>query len=223
MPGDFATSSGWTQFGFSAGDFQRHTNSNSSTSRWGVSARAGFFGIGAHGGASHSESHAQYNGTFSSESTGMTFQIAQIPIVRPWFRTAFLNSKAWRFDQNNPTTKSNKLSDGGAPPHGLLVAYPTTCIFVRDVSLTMSSSSGLSQWMRDQQSSAQSGGGGFSFGPFSFGASASHGSSSSSSSSDWGYKFENNTLRIPGMQLIGFKCHVMPTSPAPDPAITAWI
>jgi len=87
----------------------------------------------------------------------------------------------------------------------------------------MSNSSGLSQWMSDQQSNAQSGGGGFSFGPFSFGSSASHSSSSASSSSDWGYKFENNSLHIPGMQLIGFKCHVMPKSPDPDPAITAWI
>ncbi|MBN3815414.1 hypothetical protein G3N57_01790 [Paraburkholderia sp. Se-20369] len=223
VPGNFATSSGWTQFGFSAGDFSNHTESNSSSSRWAVSASAGFFGIGAHGGASHSESHAEYHGTFSSESTGMTFEIAQIPIVRPWFRTAFLNSKAWRFDQNNPTTKNDKLSDGGAPPHGLMVAYPMACIFVRNVTLTMSDSSGLSQWMRDQESAAQSGGGGFSFGPFSFGSSASHGSSSSSSSSDWGYRFENNSLHIPGMQLIGFKCHVMPKSPDPDPAITAWI
>lgn len=223
VPGDFANSAGWTRFGFSAGDFSNSTSSHVSSSSWSVAASAGFFGFGAHGGASHSESHADYTGTFSSESTAMSFEIAQIPIVRPWFRTAFLNSKAWRFDQNNPTVKNDILSDGGAPPKGLLTAYPTTCIFVRNVSLSMSESSGLQSWMQDQQSNAQFGGGGFSFGPFSFGASASHASSSGSSSSDWGYKFENNTLQIPGMQLIGFKCHVMPKSPAPDPAITAWV
>lgn len=222
-PGNFANSNGWTRFGFSAGDFSTHTNWNASSSKWAVSANASYLGFGAHGRAGHEESHAQYSGSFSSESTGMSFEIAQIPIVRPWFRTAFLNSKAWRFDQNNPTTKNDLLSDAGAPPHGLMVAYPMTCIFVRNLSLTMSDSSGLSQWMNDQKSSAQSGGGGFSFGPFSVGASASHRSSSESSSSDWGYKFENNTLQVPGMQLIGFKCHVMPKSPDPDPAITAWI
>ena len=223
VPGNFANSNGWTQFGFSAGDFSRHSTSNVSSSSWGVSANAGFFGFGAHGGASHSESHSDYTGTFSSDSTSMSFEIAQIPIVRPWFRTAFMNSKAWRFDQNNVTVKGDKLSDGGSPPRGMMPAYPMTCIFVRNVSLSMSNSSGLQTFMDDHRADSQSGGGGFSLGPFSFGASASHSSASGSSSSDWGYKFENNTLHIPGMQLIGFKCHIMPKSPDPDPTITAWI
>jgi hypothetical protein len=28
---------------------------------------------------------------------------------------------------------------------------------------------------------------------------------------------------VDGMQLIGFKCHIMPKSPDPDAAITAWV
>lgn len=223
VPGDFANSTGWTQFGFSGSDFQNHTSSNSSSSGWSVSASASYFGFGVHGSASHSESHADYTGTFSSESTSMSFEIAQVPIVRPWFRTAFLNSKAWRFNVNDPTVKNDMLSDAGAPPKGLLVAYPTTCIFVRNVVLSMSDSSGLQSWMDDQKADSQSGGGGFSMGFFSVSADASHNSASHNSSTDSKYHFENNSLRIPGMQLIGFKCHVMPACPQPDPNIKDWI
>jgi hypothetical protein len=223
VPGNFANSTGWTKFGFSGGDFQSHTSSNSSSSSWAVQASASYFGFGGQGGASHSESHDDYTGTFASESTSMSFEIAQIPIVRPWYRTAFLNSKAWRFNQNDPTVKSDILSDAGAPPRGLLPAYPTSCIFVRNVVLTMSESSGLQKWMDDKKADSQSGGGGFSLGFFSVGASASHSSSSDSSSSDSGYHFQNNSLCIPGMQLIGFKCHIMPKCPDPNPDIKDWI
>jgi len=57
-PGNFANSNGWTRFRFSAGDFSNHTNANASSSRWAVAAGASYLGFGAHGGASHAESHA---------------------------------------------------------------------------------------------------------------------------------------------------------------------
>jgi hypothetical protein len=224
IPGSFATSTGWTRFGFDAGDFATHTNSNFSSSKWSVSAGGGFLGIwSGSASASASDSHAEYHGTFDSSRTSMTFEIAQIPIARPWFRTAFLTSHAWRFDQNNPTTKNDKLSDAGAPPKGMMPAYPVTAIFVRKLALSMGESHGFQNWMNDQHSSSAGGSASFGFGPWSIGASASRSSSSGSTSSDRGYRFENDTMYVDGMQLIGFKCHIMPKSPDPDPAIKNWI
>jgi hypothetical protein len=226
VPGSFATSTGWTRFGFSAGDYEVHKNSKTSSSSWSAAAAGGYLGIfGARGGASASQSHTEYHGTFDSSHTSLSFEIAQIPIARPWFRPAFLNSKAWRFDQNNVTTKNDKLSDGGSPPRGRMPAYPVTAIFVRKLALGFGESSSFSNFVADQKQSSKSGGGYMSFGPFFLGGSASHRSASGSSQRDFGYKYENNTMYVDGMQLIGFKCHIMPKSPDPNPAILAdaWI
>ena len=226
VPGSFAASSGWTRFGFSGGDYEVHKNSKSSSSAWSVQASGGFLGVfGGHGGASGTESHSEFRGTFDSSHTSLSFEIAQIPIARAWFRPAFLNSKAWRFDQNNVTTKNDKLSDGGSPPKGMMPAYPVTAIFVRKLALSFGQSSGFSNFVADHKQSAQGGGGALSFGPFFLGGSASHRSASGSTQRDYGYKYENNTMYVDGMQLIGFKCHILPKSPDPDPAIPpkAWV
>jgi hypothetical protein len=226
IPGSFPTSNGWTRFGFSAGDYEVHQNSQTSSSAWSASAAGGFMGIfGGTASASGSQSHTEYHGTFDTSHTSMSFEIAQIPIARPWFRPAFLNSKAWRFDQNNVTTKNDKLSDGASPPKGMMPAYPTTAIFVRKLALSFGESSGFSSFVADQKSSSQGGGGAVNIGPFFLGGSASHRSSSGSSQRDFGYKYEDNTMYVDGMQLIGFKCHILPKSPDPDPAIPAgsWI
>lgn len=225
VPGSFATSNGWTRFGFSAGDYESHSNSSF---KWSQSSGGGgfsFMGIG--GGASHSESssHSEYHGQVDSSHVSMSFEIAQIPIARPWFRTAFLTSHYWRFDQNNVVVKGDKLSDGASPPNGKLPAYPTSAIFVRKLSLNFGESHGFSDFVNNAKSQSTSGGGFFSFGPFFAGGSGAHRSGSGDTSRDYGFKFENNTMYVDGMQLIGFKCHVMPQSPNPSSEIpaNAWI
>src|SRR5262249_35766677 len=97
-PAHFATSSGWSQFHFGAGDFSSYSNSTYNASGWEASASAGFFGIGASGGGGHSESKTQYNSSFNSDHTAMSFEICQVGIVRPWMKTSYLNSHTWRFD-----------------------------------------------------------------------------------------------------------------------------
>ena len=54
VPASFATSTGWSRFSFSGGDFSRHANSTFNASGWSAQASAGFFGFGANGGGSHS-------------------------------------------------------------------------------------------------------------------------------------------------------------------------
>jgi len=177
--------------------------------------------------ASHSESseHNEYHGTFDSSQVEMTFEIAQIPIARPWFRTAFLTSHYWRFDQNNVVVKGDVLSDAGSPPKGKLPAYPTSAIFVRKLSLKFGESHGFSDYVDNVKSQSTAGGGCFTFGPFFAGGSGAQRSGSGDTKRDYGFKFENNTMSIDGMQLIGFKCHLMPQSPNPSSEIpaTAWI
>jgi len=80
-----------------------------------------------------SQSHVQ----FDSSHFGMSFKITQVPIVRPWFKTAFLASKLWRFDPSNPEAMGDMVSDGGKPPKGLIPAYPTSLICIKDLTLCL--------------------------------------------------------------------------------------
>lgn len=225
LPGNFATSTGWTRFGFSAGDFESHSSSSYDWSRSSGGGGFSFFGFG--GGGSHSEanSHSEYSGRFDTSRVSMSFEIAQIPIARPWLKTAFPTSHYWRFDQNNVVVKSERLSDGGSPPKGKMPAIPMSAIFVRKLSLEFGETHDFSNFV-DNARSQSSGGGGFAcFGPFFIGGGGAHRSGSGDTRRDYGFKFENNRMFVDGMQLIGFKCFVLPKSPDPDPQIaaSAWI
>jgi hypothetical protein len=63
------------------------------------------------------------------------------------------------------------------------------------------------------------GGGGFSLGPFSMGGKASFNKTEKKLSINQ----VGDTIVVPGMQIIGFRNHILPLSPNPDPAIKNWI
>jgi hypothetical protein len=222
-PANFVTSSGWTNFHFSSGDFSRYANSKFTAGGWEASASASYFGIGGGGSAGGSSSKSQYNSTCNSDHCSMSFDICQVALVMPWLKTSFLNSHTWRFDQGNPDVKGQVLNDGGAPPKGLLPAYPTSLIIIRNLCLDFGDNHSFSNYMHEQDASHQGGGGGVSFGPFSLSASASHWSKNSSTQSSSGYSFTDQGMSVPGMQLIGYKCHVLPQAPNPSPDIKNWI
>jgi hypothetical protein len=224
VPGNFARSAGWTKFGFSSGDFASNSSSNWSTSRWSANAGGGFLGIfGGSGSHSESRSSEEYHGTFHSDFFNLSFEICQVPIVRPWFKPAFVIGHTWRFDQNNPDTKSEAVSDGGTPPKGLVPAYPTSMVVIRNLSLGLGQSDSFSNFMSSRQSSSSGGGGFVSFGPFFLGGSASNFSAGGRTDRNWGYSWNNQTMSVSGMQIIGFKCHVFPKSPDPNPTIKTWV
>ena len=222
-PAHFATSGGWSQFHFASGDFSTYANSKFNSSGWEAAASAGYFGFGASGGGGHSESKSQYNSSFNSDHCSMSFEICQVGIVRPWMKTSYLNSHTWRFDSGNPDVKGQLLNDGGKPPKGLLPAYPTSIIFIRNLLLDFGDNRGVQSYMHEQEASHQGGKAGFSLGPFSIGGSASHQSSSASTQSSSGYSWTNQGLSVPGMQIVGYKCHVLPKAPDPSPDIKNWI
>jgi hypothetical protein len=89
--------------------------------------------------------------------------------------------------------------------------------------LDFGDNSGFQSWMQQQSANSQSGSVGFSFGPFSIGSGASHSAASGSRSSASGYKWTDQGLTMPDMQLVGFRCHLLPKSPNPSPDITTWI
>jgi hypothetical protein len=154
----------------------------------------------------------------------MSFEIAQVGLVLPWLSTSFLNQTTWRFDQGNPDVKNNLLSDGGSPPKGLLPAYPTAMFVIRNLMLDFGENHGFQSYMTEQSANSQSGRAGFSFGPFSIGGSGGHTSSSGDTTSSSGYSWTDQGLSVPGMQVVGYRCHVLSKkAPNPSPDVKAWI
>lgn len=224
LPGNFATSSGWTGFTFSSGDFTSYSHSGFSSSGWSASAGGGFLGIfGGSGSARGSSSTQEYSGSFASDSFFLSFEICQVPISRPWLKDSFLASHTWKFDSDNPDYANKFVSDGGAPPKGFIPAYPTSVIFIRNLKMTLGHSQGFSDFVSHYQSSSGGGGGCISLGPFFLGGSASHYSKSGYSEQDHGFSWDGQTMTVPGMQIAGFKCHILPKCPDPDPSITSWV
>jgi hypothetical protein len=224
VPGNFMKASGWTEFGFQSSDYNSSSSSGYSFSRSNTRAGGGFLGIFGGGGATSSasgESHSHMQ--FDSEHFSMGFKITQVPIVRPWFKTAFLTSKLWRMDQNNPEAKGEVVSDGGNPAKGKLPAYPTSLICIKDLRLCFGKSSGFADARQSWERSSASGGGVVCFGPFHLGGLHGRSSGSGQRSSEAHYDSETQTMFVPGAQIIGFKCHVLPKSPDPVAGISEWI
>ena len=224
VPGDFANSTAWTKFTFNIGDVSTYASTQYNASGWSASAGASYLGIfGAEGTATSTSTSSQFNDSMSLDSFDLSFEIAQIPIVRSWLPEAFITSKTWRFDQSDPDVKNKVVSDGGSPPTGTIPAYPTTAIFIRNLQLGIRQDSAAGQWIDKQTASSQSGGGYAAFGPFFLGGTASHYSSSGYSQSSYGYSWNDQGMSVDGMQLIAFRCHIFPKSPDPDPSITNWV
>ena len=224
VPGNFMLSSGWTEFGFRSSDYNTASNSNYRYGSSKTQGGGGFLGIFG-GGASHTSASggASSSVRFDSEHFRMGFKVTQVPIVRPWFKTSFLHSKCWRFDQNNPEAKGQVVSDGESVASGLIPAYPTTIVAIKDLWICFAKSSGFDEQRRQWERSSTGGGAYFSFGPWHLGGSHAQSSASGSRSSQYHYESETQTMRVPGAQIIGFKCHINPKSPDPLASIAEWI
>lgn len=208
VPGDFAASTdGWTEFTFTESNYSSY--SSYKTNSWSASGSAGWGPWSARARASGSSSST--NSSVDVGNFNMSFWFTQVPISRPWFSPEFLTNRAWRFRSG---LGMSPLSDGSQPPAGQLVAYPTTAIFVRDVLTDFNELHNSASTYTSQISA----GGGISYGPFSLGGSYSRSVGSRSFNST----MTGQGLKVEGMQLIGFKCAILPVSPNPDPAITSW-
>ena len=60
----------------------------------------------------------------------VSFQYRSVAVIRPWFRPEVFTSRIWR--SSDPDLG---LSDGADPPVGICPAYPTACVFVRNVTV----------------------------------------------------------------------------------------
>lgn len=160
----------------------------------------GLFGVRAGGESSSNEERV----SCSSGSVRVSFEVMQIPLVRPWFDASVLSSRAWRWAGGDATP----VSDGENPPHGRMPAYASSVLVARNLSIVAT----FSEDECERLQRSIEGGASISFGIFSLGG---NGLSSSSSSEHRSHLTENG-ISCPGMQIIGFLCKALPKCPDPD-------
>lgn len=206
LPGGFAeTDNGWTQFEFDRSDYSSNYKFNSKKGRGGGGLTLGVFNVGGGGSIEKQKSETKID----TSGFKLSFKMCQVPIIRPWLNINFLTSKYWRFDQNNDAFKDNMVSDGASPPNGMIPAYTTTAIFVKDLVMHF----GESHKEITSEMSKTKGGGYVTWGPFHAGGKYE------SYKQERNAEFENESqgIKINGMQLIGYKCHILPKCPDPKP------
>jgi hypothetical protein len=212
VPGSFYESTGWTQYSFSSSKLK--TTDTSKTQKYSGGARYGFFG-----GARGSHEKLDTSNKIDFEGTTMEFELTQVPIVRAWFREDFLTSTKWRFKSSTDGSGVNPgelLSNGNSTnPQGTLFAYPTVVLFARNIKVTKS----LYDKLSTEANQSTGGSGGFSLGPFSMGAKASYNTTEKNMS----VTQVDDKMLVPGMQIIGFRNHILSLSPNPDASVTKWI
>ncbi len=212
LPGNFAESKGWTEFGFTEMDSEEHLAK--STKKWGASAGARFAMFG--GKAKASGSTSTENKDTKVTNFEASFEFTQIPICRPFFDPGLFTMRGWTLDDIWNLNFDNKpVSDGNQKPEGRLVAYPTMALFVKNVKLTFNEAKDH----YDKITKDISGSGSAGWGPFKTSGSYSKSSEVSNTTSH----VDGNTIVIPGMQYIGSINHIFPkvpdTNPDIDPAL----
>ncbi len=205
LPGNFATSDGWSRFTFNQEDAETHAKAK--TNKWGASGSANFGLFSVGGSASGSKTTSQTDA--ASSNFGAEFEFAQIPLCRAFFDPGFLWMRSWTLDENWDLSFDKKVSDGADKPVGRLVAYPVSALFVRNVKLH---SSNWSQHM-DFMKKSIGAGGSIGYGPFRVGGNYKSGSSERNTS----HHLDGDTLSIDGIQLIGTINSVFPQCPNPNP------
>jgi len=222
-PADFADTGSWTKMVFDS------SKCNASSARAGkasgihANVKTRVLGFSAKGHYDHEESENANLMTFDFTKFKLEFEICQVDIVRPWFKPAFLNSKYWRFAPGNKDKegKEEMLSDGEPIPQGLMPAYPTSIIFMRNLKLVFEDGDDAKEFMGKYEETSHGAKAGLDW---IFGASAGyefHESSSSNESADRVSR-SGRRIEVNGMQIIGFRCHLLGKCPDPLPTITDW-
>jgi cell division septum initiation protein DivIVA len=202
VPGGFAASdSGWSTFTFNEQDMK--TFASAKSTKWEVDGKIGWGALSV--GGEGSGTTASKKEVKDVTNLKMSFGVAQIPLEYSWLDEYFLRSRAWRIAPD--AVEGEQLSDGGSPPTGAMVAYATSVIFVRDVTIDASElhdeSSELSKTFK-----AKGGGG---WGPFKVGG----GYSRESQEKTVETTLDEKGLTIKGLQIIGFRCRLLDKAPNP--------
>jgi hypothetical protein len=210
-PASFVTSDkGWTEVSFSESSV--HSYNQSTTNSWEI--EAGLLYKLFIGNASSNGSIKNEELNLDTSNISFKFKLAQLVLSRPWFSQSFLENTSWRFIKNSG---QSQLSFGGHDPKKedndcQLPAITTAVIFAKDIEVYFDELSSQKKLLEEKISTGASVG----FGPFSIGGKYTRGSGKNDIISN----FSDQGIKVEGMQIIGFKCALLPKSPNTSPELT---
>jgi hypothetical protein len=172
------------------------TSSDSNFSSWnaGVDAKWGLWS----GGGTAESSEGRTNSKSTSDSFKMNAKVGVVRIYRPWYNPAIFQMRNW----TTPDLPDG-VSDGKG--NGALPLVPTALIVARDFELSGSfSTEDKSHFESALKTEARVG-----WGPFQ----VSGGYSNSKSKDTLNSSFNGTTLKVPGIQIIGYVNAITPVAP----------
>lgn len=203
-PANFFNQS-WQNFSFNQSEVTTHRDA--SATAWNVSGGVNFGLWSAK--ADASGSHERQNASCNSSTFSMSFDLAQVKILRPWFGTELFSCRGWKLDPGTWTFGDPQLSNGGRPPAGTFIAYSTNMIFAKNLKINFDKAA----WQSSDAKSAFASSASAGWGPFSLKGGYSH----SDEQHDFHSTDTGQGLSCPGMQLLGFVNRLVGACPNPDP------
>ena len=205
-PANFAASSGWTKFGMTSTNITSSMREKSTHWSAGAGYNSGFWSRAQGGVQSNSTTHTE---NIQVSSFELSFELAQVTIIRPWFYPEFFKNRGWTLDPGHGWNFDKVPSDGNRPPNGLLVGYPTTVVFARNIRIVSSELVTALKTFTKSLEGKTSGG----WGPFS--VKGSYGRTESGR--DFTSQDDGQSLVVPGMQAVAFINQLVPKAPNPLP------
>jgi hypothetical protein len=172
------------------------TSSDSNFTSWNAGASASW-GLWS-GGGTASGSEGRTNSKSTSDKFHMNAKVGVVRIYRPWYNPAIFGMRNW----TTPDLPDG-VSDGKG--NGFLPLVPTALIVARDFELSGNfSTEDKSHFEKSLKTEAKVG-----WGPFQ----VSGGYSNSQSRDTLDSSFNGTTLKVPGLQIIGFVNAITPVAP----------
>ena len=202
-------SKNWPQI--KLGQTDVHSDYSKSVHNWGAAAAfsMGIFSIGGSGGGNHQK----VKSNLDISSVKISFKVGKVRVERGWYSGSFVESRYWKLHENSPQNLNGDIiSDGKGG--GLMPNVITELILATDVSIDFSESSTSFSWAKDKLSANT----GIGIGPFVFGGNYSYENTNSKKDYHW----EGKSLKSPGITVLGYKLHITPKSPNPNPEIKLW-
>ena len=224
-PANFAQASGWTEFNFNTRHYTDHSDSQVNNHSLKVDQTSTSWFHKQHYMYGKEEPYQEMDMGAELTNLDISFKICQVNIVRPWFKPSFLASKSWRFAPGSEDgRKGTLLSTGGPKPEGILPAYPTAMLVVKDVVFDFHDTQIASNFKHKYDQVSHDGGLGVSVGFFGIGARGNVAvlDNKKHDGNENGIIQNKSKITIPGMQVIGYRCHMLDKSPDPLPSIKEW-
>jgi hypothetical protein len=202
---------GWNEYSNHAFHAESHYQASSTSYGGGGGINVGFFSCGA----SFSQSEEQKSLSMQTNNLEVSFKFCAVDVKRPWLDTSLLNLQNWflvgdykKGCISNGTMGQERPGDSLEPT--FLPSIVTSLILIKDLSLKWDD--WKSQWA--SASSSTSAGASIGWGPFAVNGSYSRHKEKREFEAD----SSGESLKVQGIQLIGYVSMILPATPGVDSA-----